>query len=68
VLPARRRCLCCAAPILFFNANSVKEFIREKVIASKKRREQMGDHIRFVVIDMSPVTDIDSSAMHFLGG
>ena len=26
-----------------------------------------GDHIRFVVIDMSPVTDIDSSAMHFLG-
>lgn len=54
------------APILFFNANSVKEFIREKVIASKKRREQMGDHIRFVVIDMSPVTDIDSSAMHFL--
>jgi len=22
---------------------------------------------RFVIIDLSPVTDIDSSAMHFLG-
>jgi hypothetical protein len=27
----------------------------------------VGDRIRFVVIDMSPVTDIDSSAMHLLG-
>ena len=47
---------------------SIKEFVRDKVIASRRRREEMGDHIRFVVIDMSPVTDIDSSAMHFLGG
>lgn len=54
------------APIFFANIEAVKEFVREKVLISKKRREEMGDHIRFVVIDMSPVTDIDSSAMHFL--
>ncbi|KAL4428322.1 hypothetical protein ABPG75_002411 [Micractinium tetrahymenae] len=54
------------APIFFANIESIKQFVREKVAFSKKRREEMGDHIRFVVIDMSPVTDIDSSAMHFL--
>lgn len=45
----------------------VKEFILEKVAASKRRREEAGDRIRFVIMDMSPVTDIDSSAMHVLG-
>lgn len=54
------------APMIFCNIESIKEFVRDKVIASRRRREEMGDHIRFVVIDMSPVTDIDSSAMHFL--
>ena len=46
----------------------VADFIREKVAISKKRREEVGDHMRFVIVDLSPVTDIDSSAMHFLGG
>jgi hypothetical protein len=58
----------CAAAIWFANVQGVADFIREKVAISKKRREEMGDHMRFVIIDLSPVTDIDSSAMHFLGG
>ena len=54
------------APIYFANVEGVKEFVRERVIASKKSRAERGDCIRFVIIDFSPVTDIDSTACHFI--
>ena len=54
------------APIYFANVEGVKEFVRERVIASKKSRAERGDFIRFVIIDFSPVTDIDSTACHFI--
>ncbi|PRW44455.1 sulfate transporter isoform B [Chlorella sorokiniana] len=54
------------APWYFANSSSIGDYIREKVAINRSRAEEVGDHIRFVIIDLSPVTDIDSSAMHFL--
>jgi sulfate transporter 4 len=50
------------APLFFANVESVKGAIRKYENAYEKR----GRTFEFVILDFSPVTDIDASAVHFL--
>lgn len=50
------------APLFFANVESVKSAIRKYENAYEKR----GRTFEFVILDFSPVTDVDASAIHFL--
>jgi len=50
------------APLFFANVESVKGAIRKYENAYEKR----GRGFEFVILDFSPVTDVDASAIHFL--
>ena len=50
------------APLFFANVESVKLAIRKYENAYRAR----GRAFDFVVLDLSPVTDVDASAVHFL--
>lgn len=50
------------APLFFANVESVKNAIRKFENAYEKR----GRSYDFIIVDLSPVTDIDASAVHFL--
>ena len=50
------------APLFFANVESVKYAIRKYETNYIKR----GRTFEFVILDLSPVTDVDASAVHFL--
>lgn len=50
------------APLFFANVESVKYAIRKY----ENRYIARGRQFEFVILDLSPVTDIDASAIHFL--
>ena len=50
------------APLFFANVESVKYAIRK----NENKYIQRGRQFEFVILDLSPVTDIDASAIHFL--
>ena len=50
------------APLFFANVESVKYAIRK----NENKYIQRGRQFEFVILDLSPVTDIDASAVHFL--
>ena len=50
------------APLFFANVESVKLAIRRFETAYEAR----GRRFEFVVLDLSPVVDVDASAIHFL--
>lgn len=49
------------APLYFANVEAVKEYIRSKLDA-----EQRLQTVHVLLLDLAPVTDIDSTALHFL--
>lgn len=50
------------APLFFANVESVKHAIRKYESAYALR----GRTFDFIILDLSPVTDVDASAVHFL--
>ena len=50
------------APLFFANVESVKSAIRK----NENKYIQRGRQFDFVILDLSPVTDVDASAIHFL--
>lgn len=57
------------APIYFANIHGISDYIRDKLARIRRHNASTNadkQPIRFVIIDMSPVTDIDATALHFL--
>ncbi|KAI7843851.1 hypothetical protein COHA_002402 [Chlorella ohadii] len=54
------------SPIWFANVESVKEFVRTSITRQSKAAAEGGDRVRAVVLDLSPVTDVDATGIHFL--
>nr|AUS89428.1 sulfate transporter [Sesuvium portulacastrum] len=53
--------------IYFSNSNYVKErILRWLVDEEEKRRKEYSPRIQFLIVEMSPVTDIDTSGIHAL--
>ena len=50
------------APLFFANVQSVKGAIRKYETEAERR----GKNFEFVILDFSPVTEVDASAIHFL--
>lgn len=56
------------APLFFANIEGVSDHIREKLARIRRQNaDATKPDIKFVIIDMSPVTDLDATALHFLG-
>ena len=54
------------APIFFANVEAIKDFVRSRVARSKRQSGTYVSYIQFVIFDMSPVTDVDATGIHFL--
>jgi MFS superfamily sulfate permease-like transporter len=55
------------APLYFANVNPVKEALyKYERRAQEAASTRGGRGPQFIIIDLSPVTDIDASAIHFL--
>ena len=54
------------APLFFANVNPVKEALGRYEARAADAAAARGRPLQFIVIDLSPVTDIDASAVHFL--
>ncbi|KAK9843672.1 hypothetical protein WJX81_001934 [Elliptochloris bilobata] len=54
------------APLYFANINPVREALHKYEQRALRDADVRGVPIRFIAIDLSPVTDIDASAVHFL--
>ena len=54
------------APLFFANVNPVKEALTKYEARAAEAAAARGRPLQFIVIDLSPVTDIDASAVHFL--
>jgi MFS superfamily sulfate permease-like transporter len=54
------------APLYFANVNPVRDALHKYEQRALEQAERRGAPIRFIAIDLSPVTDIDASAVHFL--
>ena len=54
------------APLFFANVNPVKEALLRHEQRAAAEAAKSGCPLQFIVIDLSPVTDIDASAVHFL--
>ena len=54
------------APIFFANVETIKDFVRSRVAKSKREDTDSMIHIQYVILDLSPVTDIDATGIHFL--
>ena len=50
------------APLFFANVQSVKGAVRKYETEAEKK----GKNFEFVILDFSPVTEVDASAIHFL--
>ncbi len=54
------------APLYFANVNPVRDALHKYEQRALESAARRGAPIRFIAIDLSPVTDIDASAVHFL--
>ncbi|KAL4859014.1 Proton/sulfate cotransporter 2 [Chlorella vulgaris] len=54
------------APLLFFNIEGVKEYVRKEITKSRADGKKSGIPVRVVVLDLAPVTDVDATGIHFL--
>ena len=54
------------AALYFANVNPVRDALHKYEQRAIRESERRGVPIRFIAIDLSPVTDIDASAVHFL--
>uniref|UniRef100_A0A7C9AJQ4 STAS domain-containing protein n=1 Tax=Opuntia streptacantha TaxID=393608 RepID=A0A7C9AJQ4_OPUST len=52
--------------IYFSNSNYVKERILRWLVDEEEKRKEYSPRIQFVIVEMSPVTDIDTSGIHAL--
>ena len=54
------------APLFFANVNPVKEALLRHEQRAAAEAAKSGRPLQFIIVDLSPVTDIDASAVHFL--
>ena len=54
------------APLYFANVNPIKDAIHKYERRAAAEAAKRGKPLQFICIDLSPVTDIDASAVHFL--
>jgi MFS superfamily sulfate permease-like transporter len=53
------------APLYFANVNPVKDALYKYERRAKEIAAASGRSLHFIIIDLSPVNDIDASAVHF---
>ncbi len=53
------------APLYFANVNPVKDALYKYEQRAKEVAAAAGRSLHFIIIDLSPVNDIDASAVHF---
>lgn len=53
------------APLYFANVNPVKDALYKYEQRAKQVAAANGRSLHFIIIDLSPVNDIDASAVHF---
>jgi len=54
------------APLFFANIINVRDWIRERIAKADTDGQASGHPVRFVIMDFSPVIDIDGTALHIL--
>jgi len=54
------------SPIYFANVAYIKERLNKYELRAEEEAEMAGSKVRFVIIDLSPVSHIDASAVHAL--
>ena len=54
------------APIYFANVIPIREAIAKYQRRTLRHLSPKGIPLRYIILDMSPVTDIDASAVHWL--
>lgn len=54
------------APIYFANVTPLRDALLKYELRLEKALEARGKRLEFIIMDLSPVTDIDASAVHFL--
>ena len=54
------------APLYFANVSPVRDSLARHEAKALAEANAEGQQIQFVIIDLSPVIDIDASAVHFL--
>lgn len=55
------------APLYFANAQNVRDKIRKYRLAAAAELEARGGDVKYIVLEMSPVSHMDTSALHILG-
>lgn len=53
------------APLYFANVNPVKDALAKYERRAQEAAAKQGTTLHFIVIDLSPVYDVDASAVHF---
>ena len=53
------------APLYFANVNPVKDALAKYERRAQEAAAKQGTTLHFIVIDLSPVYDVDASAIHF---
>lgn len=54
------------APLYFANVSPVRNGLAKHEAKALREAANAGTSIQFIIIDLSPVIDIDASAVHFL--
>jgi sulfate transporter 4 len=54
------------SPIYFANVTTIRDSLQRYELRLEKSLAERGRKLEFIIIDMSPVSDIDASAVHFL--
>jgi sulfate transporter 4 len=55
------------APIYFANVQNVRDKIRKYRLAAAAELVERGGDIKYIILEMAPVSHIDTSALHILG-
>ena len=53
------------APLYFANVNPVKDALAKYERRAQETAAKQGQTLHFIIIDLSPVYDVDASAIHF---
>lgn len=54
-------------PLFFANAQNIRDKVRKyKRVASEELAERNGGEVKYIILDLSPVTHIDTTALHVL--
>lgn len=54
------------APVYFANAQNVRDKIRKYRLAAQRELDAQNGTVRYLIVEMSPVSHIDTSALHIL--